>query len=59
MHKVEHSPLSRVFYEVYASPDRTASPRVNRNMKRAQDELGQYVESAQMEVLGEPVGKIG
>ena len=59
VHKVEDSPLSRVFYEVYASPDARRHHESTDHMKRAFDELGQYVESAQVESLGEPVGKLG
>jgi quinol monooxygenase YgiN len=59
VHKVEDSPLSRVFYEVYASPDAVRHHESTDHMKRAFDELGQYVESAQMESLGEPIGKLG
>ena len=59
VHKVEDSPLSRVFYEVYASPDARRHHESTEHMKRAFDELGQYVESAQVESLGEPVGKLG
>ena len=59
VHKVEDSPLSRVFYEVYASPDAQGHHESAVHMKHAFDEVGQYVESAQVRSLGEPVGKLG
>ena len=59
VHKVEDSPLSRIFYEVYASPDAHRHHESTEHMKRAFGELGQYVESAQVDFLGEPVGKMG
>ena len=59
VHQVEDSPLTRVFYEVYATPDARRHHESTEHMKHAFDELGQFVESAQMETLGEPVGKLG
>jgi quinol monooxygenase YgiN len=59
VHKVEDSPLSRVFYEVYASPEARRHHESSEHMKRAFDEVGQYVESAQTDSLGEPLGKLG
>ena len=59
VHKVEDSPLSRVFYEVYASPDARGHHESAEHMKHVFDEVGQYVESAQVLSLGEPVGKLG
>jgi quinol monooxygenase YgiN len=59
VHKVEDSPLSRLFYEVYASPDARRHHESTEHMKHAFDELGQYVVSAQVENLGEPVGRLG
>ena len=58
VHKVEDAPLSRVFYELYASPDAQRHHESTEHMKRALGEVDQYVESAQMEILGEPIGKI-
>ena len=45
---VEDSPLSRVFYEVYASPDTRRHHESTEHMKHAFDELGQYVVNAQV-----------
>jgi len=59
VHKVEDSPLSRIFYEVYASPDARRQHESTEHMKHAFGQLGQYVVSAQVENLGEPVGTLG
>ena len=58
VHKVEDSPLSRVFYELYASPDARRHHESTEHMTHAFDELGQYVVSVQVENLGEPVGRL-
>jgi quinol monooxygenase YgiN len=58
VHKVEDSPLSRVFYEVYASPDARRHDESSEHMKHAFDEVGQYVVNVQVENLGEPVGRL-
>jgi quinol monooxygenase YgiN len=58
VHRVEDGPLSRVFYEVYASRDAHAQHESTEHMKHAFAELGQYVESVRMEFLDAPSGKL-
>jgi quinol monooxygenase YgiN len=58
VHRVEDAPLSRIFYEVYASRDAHAQHELTEHMKHAFAELGQYVESARMEFLDAPSGKL-
>ena len=58
VHSVENAPLSRVFYELYASQEAHAQHESAEYFKRAVSELGQYVESAQVEFLGTPRGKL-
>jgi quinol monooxygenase YgiN len=57
VHKVEGAPLSRVFYELYASRDAHIEHESSEHMKRAFAELDQYVESARVEVLGHQAEK--
>jgi quinol monooxygenase YgiN len=58
VHGVEDAPLSRVFYEVYASRDAYGQHESTEHMKHAFAELGQYVESVRMELLDAPSGKL-
>jgi len=61
VHRVEDAPLSRIFYEVYASRDAHAQHELTEHMKHAFAELGQYAESAEsarMEFLDAPSGKL-
>jgi|SRR6478752_7913334 len=57
VHGVEGAPLSRLFYELYASRDAHAQHESSDQMKIAFAELGQYVENARVEFLDSPVGK--
>ena len=58
VHRVEDAPLSRVFYEVYASRDAYGHHESAEHMKHAFAELGRYVESVRMEFLDAPSGKL-
>ncbi|MFZ1115674.1 MAG: antibiotic biosynthesis monooxygenase [Propionibacteriaceae bacterium] len=58
VHRVDDAPLSRVFYEVYASRDAHVQHESAEHMKHAFAELGQYVESVRMEFLEAPSGKL-
>jgi quinol monooxygenase YgiN len=58
VHSVEDSPLSRVFYEVYASQEAHGQHESAEYFKSALVELEQYVESARVEFLGAPSGKL-
>ena len=57
VHRVDGAPLSRVFYELYASRDAHGQHESAEHMKHAFAELGQYVESARVEFLDAPRGK--
>jgi quinol monooxygenase YgiN len=56
-HRVDGAPLSRVFYELYASRDAHRQHEASVHMKHAFAELDQYVQSARVEVLDAPSGK--
>jgi quinol monooxygenase YgiN len=58
VHRVEDAPLSRVFYEVYASRDAYGQHESAEHMKHAFAELGQYVASVRTEFLDAPSGKL-
>jgi quinol monooxygenase YgiN len=58
VHGVEDAPLSRVFYELYASKDAHRQHESAEYFKRALVELEPYVESARVEFLGAPSGKL-
>ena len=57
MHRVQGSPLSCVFYELYASREAHVSNEATEHMKRAYAQLNQYVESVRVEYLDAPIGK--
>ena len=57
VHRVDGAPLSRVFYELYASRDAHGQHESAEHMKHTFAELGQYVESARVEILDAPRGK--
>ncbi|MFC9249856.1 putative quinol monooxygenase [Amycolatopsis thailandensis] len=55
---VEDAPLSRVFYEVYASPEAFEAHERQPHVKTFLSECGQYVESYRVDRL-RPVGSKG
>jgi quinol monooxygenase YgiN len=57
VHRVDGAPLSRVFYELYASRDAHGQHESAEHMKHAFAELDQDVESARVEFLDAPRGK--
>jgi quinol monooxygenase YgiN len=58
VHKVEDAPLSRVFYELYASRDAHGQHEAGEHTKCFLAELGQYLESVRVEFLEAPSGKV-
>jgi quinol monooxygenase YgiN len=58
VHRVEDAPLSRVFYELYASRDAHRQHESAEHMKRALAELEQYVQDVRVEFLDAPSGKL-
>ena len=57
VHRVEDSPLSRVFYELYSSRDAHAQHESTEHMVRAFAEMEHYVVNTRVEFLEAPSGK--
>jgi quinol monooxygenase YgiN len=57
VHRVKDAPLSRVFYELYASREAFDQHESNDHTKRFLAEREQYLTGVRVEFLGSPVGK--
>lgn len=58
VHEVDGAPLSRIFYELYASREAHRQHESAEYFTRAVAELGQYVEDTRVEFLDAPSGKV-
>ncbi len=58
VHTVEDSPLSRIFYEVYASREAHARHEVNPSTHRLLSRVEGLTTSTRVEFLGAPRGKL-
>jgi quinol monooxygenase YgiN len=57
VHKVKDVPLSRIFYELYESPEAFDAHERQEHTKSFLDERGQYLTGTQVEFLEPPIGK--
>ncbi len=57
VHKVNDSPLSRIFYELYESREQFDEHEKQVHTRRFIDERGQYVTDMRIEFLESPIGK--
>ncbi|MDI5979608.1 putative quinol monooxygenase [Amycolatopsis magusensis] len=57
VHKVKDAPLSRVFYELYASREAFDQHESNEHTKRFLAEREQYLTGVRVEFLDPPTGK--
>jgi quinol monooxygenase YgiN len=57
VHQVKDAPLSRVFYELYASREAFDQHESNDHTKRFLAEREQYLTRFRVEFLGSPIGK--
>ena len=58
VHTVEDAPLSRVFYEVYASREAHAYHEANPSTHRLLSQVEVFTTSTRVEFLGAPTGKL-
>jgi quinol monooxygenase YgiN len=58
VHRVEDAPLSRVFYELYASREAHGWHESAEHIKRFHAEVNQYLEGVRVELLDAPSGKV-
>jgi quinol monooxygenase YgiN len=58
VHQVEDAPLSRVFYEVYASREAHTHHEANPSTHRLLSQVEALTTSTRAEFLGAPVGKL-
>ncbi|HEX7397707.1 MAG TPA: antibiotic biosynthesis monooxygenase [Propionibacteriaceae bacterium] len=58
VHTVEDAPLSRVFYEVYASREAHAYHEANPSTHRLLSQVDVFTTSTRVEFLGAPTGKL-
>ena len=58
VHSVEDAPLSRVFYEVYASREAHAHHEANPSTHRFLSQVDALTTSVRAEFLGAPAGKL-
>jgi quinol monooxygenase YgiN len=57
VHRVKDAPLSRVFYELYASREAFDQHESNEHTKRFLAEREQYLTGVRVEFLDSPIGK--
>ena len=58
VHTVDDAPLSRVFYEVYASREAHAFHEANPSTQRLLSQVDSLTSSVRAEFLGAPAGKL-
>jgi quinol monooxygenase YgiN len=58
VHRVEDAPLSRIFYELYASREAHGEHESAEDINGFHAEVNQYLESVRMELLDAPSGKV-